>query len=104
MNCTHAVKFPKLGLVIGNVSHEIEPDDYMDRSHDPKAPKGVDTCWSHLMPVGDTGRGPIFVLGMPFLRAFYTIYDVKASQIGFAKAKHSSQSSDNSKFPTGEVP
>jgi len=88
MNCTDAIKFPTLGFTIGNVSHEMQPEDYMDRSHAPKAPKGVDTCWAHLMPVGDTGRGPIFVLGMPFLRAFYTVYDVQAKRIGIAKAKH----------------
>ena len=75
------------------------------------------------MPVGDTGRGPgqgaqqqipkhafsgaIFVLGMPFLRAFYTVYDVeakavclvaecrseldKAKRMGIARAKHKSK-------------
>merc|ERR1719240_433034 len=61
----------------------------MDRSWDshPKA-SGVETCWAHLMPVGDTGRGAIFVLGMPFMRVFYTAYDVKQKRIGFAKAKH----------------
>jgi len=40
------------------------------------------------MPVGDTGRGPIFVLGMPFMRAFYTVYNVRDKSIGIARAKH----------------
>ena len=84
---------------------------------------GQGTCWAQLMPVGDTGRGPgqgaqhqiakhafsgaIFVLGMPFLRAFYTVYDVeakavclvaecrseldKAKRMGIARAKHKSK-------------
>mmetsp|Transcript_30520 Transcript_30520/g.94837 ORF Transcript_30520/g.94837 Transcript_30520/m.94837 type:complete len:507 (+) Transcript_30520:55-1575(+) len=88
INCTKGDKFPKLGFLIGGETFEMEPEDYMDRSHHPSAAAGVDTCWAHLMPVGDTGRGPIFVLGMPFMRAFYTVYDVRHKRIGIAKAKH----------------
>mmetsp|Transcript_76548 Transcript_76548/g.238404 ORF Transcript_76548/g.238404 Transcript_76548/m.238404 type:complete len:183 (+) Transcript_76548:2-550(+) len=88
INCTREQRFPKLGFQIGGENFEMEPDDYMDRSHRPDAEAGVDTCWAHLMPVGDTGRGPIFVLGMPFMRAFYTVYDALNKRIGIAKAKH----------------
>jgi len=88
LNCTAKHSFPKLGFMIGNTTFEMDADDYMDRSHDEGFEAGVDNCWAHLMPIGDTGRGPIMVLGMPFLRAFYTAYDVKAKQIGFAVSKH----------------
>jgi len=87
-NCTKDLKFPTLGFVVAGKTFEMSPDDYMDRSHNPNAPTGVDTCWAHVMPVGDTGRGPIFVLGMPFMRAFYTVYNVRDKQIGIAPAKH----------------
>merc|ERR1719440_1408200 len=60
----------------------------MDRSTDEVSAPGKQTCWAHMMPIGDTGRGPIFVLGMPFLRAFYTVYDVKEKKIGIAPANH----------------
>jgi len=86
-NCTKNQTFPKLGFVIANKTFEMDPDDYMDRSQDGHA-EGVESCWAHMMPIGDTGRGPIVVLGMPFLRAFYTAYDVKAKKIGIAKANH----------------
>merc|ERR1719335_2017649 len=68
-NCTDKeyTSFPKLGFFINGTLFEMAPEDYMDRQHDPKLPKGVENCWAHLMPVGDTGRGPVFVLGMPFL-------------------------------------
>lgn len=89
INCTQDHKFPKLGLVVGGQTLEMDSDDYMDRWHPEGQPKGVDRCWGHLLPVRDTGRGPIFVLGMPFLRAFYTVYDVRASKIGIAKASRS---------------
>jgi len=97
-NCSKNDKFPKLGFMIGGELLEMEPDDYMDRSHDPKQPNGIDSCWAHLMPVGDTGRGPIFVLGMPFLRAFYTVYDAHSKRIGIARAKHGSASNAGNAF------
>jgi hypothetical protein len=102
INCTQNQTFPRLGFLIGNTTFEMEPDDYMDRSHLGGAPQGVDQCWAHMMPVRDTGRGPIFVLGMPFLRAFYTAYDVEAKKIGIARAKHHqpSKSKSGSAFET----
>merc|ERR1719240_1255398 len=86
-NCSTTEKFPKLSFVIANKSFEMEADDYMDRTSD-GAPAGKQTCWAHMMPIGDTGRGPIFVMGMPFMRAFYTAYDVKEKRIGIARANH----------------
>lgn len=86
-NCSQSEVFPKLSFTIANKTFEMQPDDYMDRSTDGHA-NGMQTCWAHMMPVGDTGRGPIFVMGMPFLRAFYTAFDVKQKKIGFAVAKH----------------
>ncbi|CAK9062765.1 unnamed protein product [Durusdinium trenchii] len=80
--CKPGVTFPKLGFWISGKLFELDADDWMDRS--PEA-----NCWAHLMPVGDTGRGAIFVLGMPFLRAFYTVYDLKAKQVGIAAARQS---------------
>jgi len=103
-NCTSKDKFPKLGFMIGGETLEMDPSDYMDRSHDPKEEKDVDACWAHLMPVGDTGRGPIFVLGMPFMRAFYTVYDMELQRIGFAPAKRGSKTTDAKDLPKGEVP
>jgi len=87
-NCTEGYKFPKLGFKIAGKLFEMDPSDYMDRSHDETTPKGMELCWAHLMPIGDTGRGPITVLGMPFLRTFYTAYNMKDKKIGIARAKH----------------
>lgn len=87
-NCTESSPFPKFGFSIGGKAFEMQKDDYMDRSPDPTLPEGIENCWAHLMPIGDTGRGPIFVLGMPFLRTFYTAYDVSLKRIGIAPARH----------------
>eukprot|EP00444_Apocalathium_aciculiferum_P000893 CAMPEP_0183412588 /NCGR_PEP_ID=MMETSP0370-20130417/21122_1 /TAXON_ID=268820 /ORGANISM="Peridinium aciculiferum, Strain PAER-2" /LENGTH=228 /DNA_ID=CAMNT_0025595709 /DNA_START=7 /DNA_END=693 /DNA_ORIENTATION=+ len=86
ISCTKDQKFPNLGFVIGGKTFEMEADDYMDRTTDGQ--QANMSCWAHLMPLHDTGRGPIFVLGMPFLRAFYTAYDVKNKKIGIAQANH----------------
>lgn len=93
-DCAPGDNFPKLGFVIANKTFEMEPDDYMDRSQLEGHQTGVESCWAHLMPVRDTGRGPIFVLGMPFMRVFYTAYDVKEKKIGIALAKHGKSSSN----------
>lgn len=87
-NCSSKFKFPKLGFMIDGKTFEMEPDDYMDRSRDEYTPKDMELCWAHLMPIGDTGRGPIMVLGMPFLRTFYTAYNMQEKKIGIALAKH----------------
>jgi len=91
-NCTAKTKFPKLGFIIEGKTFEMEPEDYMDRQYDATLPKGTDACWAHLMPIGDTGRGPIFVLGMPFLRKFYTAYDIDQKKIGVAISKQGTPS------------
>lgn len=85
-NCSVGKKYPKMSFVIGGKTFDMDSADYMDRAHDPSLPKDVDTCWAHMQPVGDTGRGPIFVLGMPFMRAFYTAYDAAEKRIGIALA------------------
>jgi len=95
-NFSVGYKFPKLGFQIAGKNFEMDPSDYMDRSHDESTPKGKELCWAHLMPIGDTGRGPIVVLGMPFLRTFYTAYDMKQKQIGITRAKHERLKSDPS--------
>merc|ERR1719161_3366172 len=86
-NCTDKTKFPKLGFVIEGKIFEMEANDYMDREYDASLPQGTDSCWAHLMAIGDMGRGPLFVLGMPFLRKFYTAYDIEKNKIGMALAK-----------------
>jgi hypothetical protein len=88
INCTKDQHFPKLGFMIAGKAFEMEADDYMDRWQEHGQVKGRESCWAHLMPIRDTGRGPLVVLGMPFLRAFYTAYDVKEKKIGIAVANH----------------
>mmetsp|Transcript_45971 Transcript_45971/g.131236 ORF Transcript_45971/g.131236 Transcript_45971/m.131236 type:complete len:106 (-) Transcript_45971:57-374(-) len=61
----------------------MEPSDYMDvlRLED-----GV-FCWPHLIAAPATGKGALLVLGMPFLRAYYTTFDAAGRRVGLAPAR-----------------
>eukprot|EP00928_Gymnodinium_smaydae_P013640 TRINITY_DN14963_c0_g2_i2.p1 TRINITY_DN14963_c0_g2~~TRINITY_DN14963_c0_g2_i2.p1 ORF type:complete len:504 (+),score=36.83 TRINITY_DN14963_c0_g2_i2:63-1574(+) len=57
--------------------------DYMDTV---VAEDGV-FCWPHIIPMPTTAKGPVLVLGMPFLRTYYTIFDAENQRLGFAEPK-----------------
>lgn len=83
--------FPSVGFVVkaaDGTEHvlEMQEEDYLDRDADNGTETG-EWCFLHLMPMKDTGRGPIFLLGMPFLRKFYTAFDLRGPRLGFAVAK-----------------
>ena len=39
-------------------------------------------------PKNGNGKGPNLILGYPFLRRYYTVFDHGKNQIGFALANH----------------
>jgi len=98
-NCTDqlgkGVKFPSFSFTLQDgMELTLQPEDYMDQL---VLADGV-YCWPHLIPMPETAKGAAFVLGMPFLRAFYSVFDVTSSRLGFAKAKQPSAS----KAPIGK--
>lgn len=86
-DCNNISGLPVLGFRVGNKTLELLPEDYMDVSSS--------DCLFTWTPVNDTGRGPLLVLGMPFLRRYYTVFDFKADgpQLGFARTCHNSNCS-----------
>mmetsp|Transcript_20493 Transcript_20493/g.36822 ORF Transcript_20493/g.36822 Transcript_20493/m.36822 type:complete len:490 (-) Transcript_20493:33-1502(-) len=58
----------------------LGPDDYMDTIEE----NGKNYCWLHLMRSPSVAKGPLFVLGLPFLRAHYTTFDAENRRVGFA--------------------
>jgi len=66
---------------------ELQAEDYLDRSDK--------DCYISMMSVGDMGRGPLVVLGYPFLRSFYTVFDFESREMRFAS---------NDKVVNGAVP
>jgi len=75
-DCSNLDALPKLGFVLGNKVLELSAADYVD-AQDGK-------CSLALMPMDGPG---VLVLGEPFLRKFYTVYDAKDRRVGFAPAR-----------------
>lgn len=74
-------KLPKLGFVINGRKMELQGEDYLEHTDD--------GCEFLLASAPSTGSGgPSLILGYPFLRRFYTVFDQAQSRIGFALANH----------------
>ena len=48
----------------------------------PLRPCGAD----QVMPMPATAKGPVVVLGLPFLRAYSTVFDAENQKLGFLKS------------------
>merc|ERR1719188_346600 len=98
-NCTGRI-FPTLGFAVklrDGQEHTLtlDAEDYMDRE---AGDDGEEYCWAHLAPMaGTTGRGPVLVLGMPFLRKFYTVFDADKGVVGFGLARQPAESATGPK-------
>lgn len=97
-NCTEQQtdKLPSLTLMLPDgKSLTLTPDDYMDTVVD-----GNDTfCWLHLMEMPPGPKGAIFVLGMPFLRTYYTTFDAEKHRVGFATPRQPTAVASKTSFP-----
>jgi len=73
-------KSPKLGFMIKGKILELDGEDYLEHSDD--------GCEFLLATAPGASTGPNLILGYPFLRRFYTVFDQGKGRIGFALAKH----------------
>jgi len=91
-NCTsHNVEtMPTLSMSLQDSGTELQlgPGDYLDVM---VLADGT-FCWPHLLATPATGKGAALVLGMPFLRAYYTTFDAAGKRVGFAPAKKTAPS------------
>mmetsp|Transcript_57013 Transcript_57013/g.112341 ORF Transcript_57013/g.112341 Transcript_57013/m.112341 type:complete len:125 (+) Transcript_57013:3-377(+) len=95
-DCSNYEQLPNLGFQIGGHVLNLEPRDYIDR-----LPGRCRVAFMKLdLP---PPRGPLFVLGIPFLQKFYTVYDVERKRVGFGVARHAGQSSADAKALLVEV-
>jgi hypothetical protein len=81
-SCSNFDKLPELGFVISGRVLSLSPSEYVDRTEAP-------SCRLALMPLDvPPPNGPLFILGIPFLTKYYSVYDWEKARVGFAVAKH----------------
>jgi hypothetical protein len=73
-------KPPKLGFMVNGHHLEMQMEDFLENTDD--------GCEMLLASATGNGKGPNLILGYPFLRRFYTVFDHGQSRIGFALANH----------------
>jgi hypothetical protein len=90
-DCSGVDALPLLGFVLDGYVLNLRPQDYVVRSADGSS------CSSVLYPVRiPPPKGPIILLGVPFLTAYYSIYDRESQKLGLALAVHKDVSSEES--------
>mmetsp|Transcript_59177 Transcript_59177/g.129623 ORF Transcript_59177/g.129623 Transcript_59177/m.129623 type:complete len:380 (+) Transcript_59177:57-1196(+) len=80
-SCSRMKEYPRLGFRIAGQTRELDPVDFLDKT--------PTDCFSAITASHDMGDGPMVVLGYPFLRSVYTVFDFGSMRLGFAAAKAS---------------
>lgn len=81
-DCSNLAQLPNLGFMMGDRILNLEPTDYIDFAEGRE-------CDLALMPLDvPPPNGPLFILGIPFLQKFYTVFNAAEKKLGFAVAKH----------------
>ncbi|KAJ3305386.1 hypothetical protein HDU76_005017 [Blyttiomyces sp. JEL0837] len=107
LDCNPKVKYPTLQITLGNGTFDIPSDYYIQSFKDGSS----SVCYSLISPGGNAATAGI--LGIPFMRSYYSVFDKVNNQIGFGLARHGainstmmsdtssgeSQSSSNPKVP-----
>merc|ERR1712025_181162 len=83
MNCSHVHKLPTISFTFGGRDFELGPDFYMIAAADHS---GKEQC---SLGIQSLGEGAPWILGDPFLRKYYTIWDAEQQRVGFATASES---------------
>jgi hypothetical protein len=88
-DCSNLSALPNISFAMnvsgGLAQFELTPEDYTVRI---PTPGGPDTCSCGLFAF-DAGEGllPLWILGDPFMRTFYSVFDRANNQMQFARAK-----------------
>jgi len=82
-NCSNYDSLPDIGFVIAGHKLSLSPHDYIDRDA-----SGKDCILPLMTQDTKSGESPTWILGDPFLRKYYTIYNREKMEVGFAVAAH----------------
>jgi len=81
-DCGDFYSLPKFGLLIKGQTFNLEPRDYAEIRSNGRCSLSLGAL--DVPPP----RGPIMVLGLPFLQKFYTVFDPMGKRLGFGLARH----------------
>jgi len=83
-NCSNIDSLPTVSFGIGGVMYDLTPEFYVIRE---VTSTGIQ-CVLGMETIPAIEAGPIWILGDPFLRAYYTVYDqtTKPPRVGIAPA------------------
>jgi hypothetical protein len=82
LDCSNLNTLPTINFVIAGKVFDLGPDFYVLQAPDNT---GKNTCQLGLQAL-DTGLPNMWILGDPFLRKYYTVFDRTNNQVGFALA------------------
>jgi hypothetical protein len=81
-DCSNFASLPNLGLTVNGHKFEIPPKDYVSKT----ATAFGNQCELFFLPLDlEPPLGPLFILGDPFFRNYYTIFDIDNRRLGFSK-------------------
>merc|ERR1712185_72276 len=83
-DCSNIGKLPTISFTLGGKDFDLGPDFYVIRAKDDS---GKEQCQLGIQSIN--AGVPIWILGDPFLRKYYTIWDAEQQRIGFASASES---------------
>jgi hypothetical protein len=85
-DCSNYKLLPTVGFVIGGTILNLEKTDYVHID------MGKKECYSQFIKLDlPPPKGPITLLGDPFLKKYYSIFDRDTLKMGFALSKHANQ-------------
>lgn len=86
-DCSNVKSLPTITITMGGKDFDLSPDFYVLRMKDDS---GKEQCQLGIEGV-DAGL-PLWILGDPFLRQYYTVWDAEQNRVGFAPAVQPSES------------